>query len=328
MRERRLLLGLVLLLVPAFLLHLASGPSGTAPLRSLFVADAAPLARTILVEIRLPRALLALLVGGALGVAGAALQGFLRNPLAEPGVIGVSASASLGAVAVLYLGALGAPGPSLPFAAIGGALATTALLVVLVRAGAGTLVLILAGVGINSLAAAGTALLLNLSPNPFALADMVSWLMGSFENRSLDDVRLAAPFVLIGTGLLLATGRGLSALTLGEEAARSLGVGIERLGILVILGAGIAVGGAVAVCGAIGFVGLVVPHVLRPLVEHAPERLLRPSMLGGALLLLLADAATRMLPTAQPLNIGVVTALVGAPVFLHLIWRTGRWRGA
>ncbi|RMF16206.1 MAG: iron ABC transporter permease [Alphaproteobacteria bacterium] len=328
MHERRLLVWLVLLLVPALLLHLASGPNGPAPLLSLFDKDHDRLARLILVEIRLPRALLALLVGGALGSAGAALQGFLRNPLAEPGVIGVSASASLGAVAVLYFGAMGSPGLSLPFAAMGGALATTALLVALVRAGAGTLVLILAGVGINALAAAATALLLDLSPNPFALADMVSWLMGSFENRSLADVRLAAPFVIVGLGLLLATGRGLSALTLGEETARSLGVRVERLGIMVIMGAGIAVGGAVAVSGAIGFVGLVVPHILRPFVDHAPERLLRPSALGGALLLLVADALTRIMPTAQPLNIGVVTAFVGAPVFLNLIWRANRWRAA
>ncbi len=318
--EMRLLAGLALAVLLALVLHLGWGLFG-----DLGTGD--PVVRVIIMDIRLPRALLALLVGAALGASGAALQGFLRNPLAEPGVVGVSAAAALAAVAVLYLGSVGVASWSLPLAALGGALAATTILVILARRGARSLTLILAGVAINSLAAAGTALVLNLSPSPFALADMVTWIMGSLANRSMDDVRLAAPFILAGLGLLLSCGRGLAALSLGEETATSLGMPPARLGMRIVLGAGLAVGAAVAVAGAIGFVGLVVPHLLRPRVAHAPDRLLMPSALGGALFLLLGDLGVRLLPTAQPLNIGVVTALVGAPVFLHLVWMSRRWQG-
>lgn len=318
--EMRLLAGLALAVLFALVLHLGWGLFG-----DLGTGD--PVVRVIIMDIRLPRALLALLVGAALGASGAALQGFLRNPLAEPGVVGVSAAAALAAVAVLYLGSVGVASWSLPLAALGGALAATTILVILARRGARSLTLILAGVAINSLAAAGTALVLNLSPSPFALADMVTWIMGSLANRSMDDVRLAAPFILAGLGLLLSCGRGLAALSLGEETATSLGMPPARLGMRIVLGAGLAVGAAVAVAGAIGFVGLVVPHLLRPRVAHAPDRLLMPSALGGALFLLLGDLGVRLLPTAQPLNIGVVTALVGAPVFLHLVWMSRRWQG-
>ncbi len=316
----RLLGGLALAVLAALGLHLLWGL-----IDDLWAGD--PVARVIVIDIRLPRAMLALLVGAALGASGAALQGFLRNPLAEPGVVGISASAALAAVSVLYLGSVGVASCSLPLAALGGALTATTILVILARRGARSLTLILAGVAINSLAAAGTALVLNLSPSPFALADMVTWIMGSFANRSMDDVRLAAPFVLAGLGLLLTCGRGLAALSLGEEMAASLGMPPARLGMRIVLGTGLAVGAAVAVAGAIGFVGLVVPHLLRPQVAHAPDRLLLPSALGGALFLLVGDIGVRLLPTAQPLNIGVVTALVGAPVFLHLIWMSRRWQG-
>jgi len=323
MREHsrvRLILGLIAAVLTALGLHISWGL-----VADLWIGD--PVARVIVIDIRLPRALLALLVGAALGASGAALQGFLRNPLAEPGVVGVSAAAALAAVTVLYLGSAGIASWSLPLAALGGALTATAVLVILARQGARSLTLILAGVAINSLAAAGTALVLNLSPSPFALADMVTWIMGSFANRSMDDVRLATPFVLAGLGLLLTCGRGLAALSLGEETAASLGMPAARLGMRIVLGTGLAVGAAVAVAGAIGFVGLVVPHLLRPRVAYAPDRLLVPSALAGALFLLVGDLGVRLLPTTQPLNIGVVTALVGAPVFLHLIWISRRWQG-
>ncbi|GIX17952.1 MAG: ABC transporter permease [Rhodothalassiaceae bacterium] len=319
-RTMRLVPGLAAGLLVAFAVHLGLGI-----LPGLIEGD--PVARVIAFEIRLPRALLALLVGWALGASGAALQGYLRNPLAEPAVVGVSASAALAAVAVLYLGSVGIASWSLPLAALTGAIAATGILVVLARAGARALTLILAGVAINALAAAGTALVLNLSPSPFALADMVTWIMGSFAGRSMDDVLLAAPFVLAGLALLLSCGPALAALTLGEETAASLGMPVAKSGVRIVLGTGLAVGAAVAVAGAIGFVGLVVPHLLRARVGHAPDRLLLPSALGGALFLLIGDIGVRLLPTAQPLNIGVLTALIGAPVFLHLIWTSRRWQG-
>ncbi len=316
----RLVPGLAAGLLVAFAVHVGLGI-----LPALIEGD--PVARVIAFEIRLPRALLALLVGCALGASGAALQGYLRNPLAEPAVVGVSASAALAAVAVLYLGSVGIASWSLPLAALTGAIAATGILVALARAGARALTLILGGVAINALAAAGTALVLNLSPSPFALADMVTWIMGSFAGRSMDDVLLAAPFVLAGLALLLSCGPALAALTLGEETAASLGMPVVKSGVRIVLGTGLAVGAAVAVAGAIGFVGLVVPHLLRARVGHAPDRLLLPSALGGALFLLLGDLGVRLLPTAQPLNIGVLTALIGAPVFLHLIWTSRRWQG-
>ena len=316
----RLVPGLAAGLLVAFAVHVGLGI-----LPALIEGD--PVARVIAFEIRLPRALLALLVGCALGASGAALQGYLRNPLAEPAVVGVSASAALAAVAVLYLGSVGIASWSLPLAALTGAIAATGILVALARAGARALTLILGGVAINALAAAGTALVLNLSPSPFALADMVTWIMGSFAGRSMDDVLLAAPFVLAGLALLLSCGPALAALTLGEETAASLGMPVAKSGVRIVLGTGLAVGAAVAVAGAIGFVGLVVPHLLRARVGHAPDRLLLPSALGGALFLLIGDIGVRLLPTAQPLNIGVLTALIGAPVFLHLIWTSRRWQG-
>lgn len=310
------------------LLALASlviGPADISPgdvLRGLLPGAPEPLG-VIIRDIRLPRVLLAILIGGSLGLSGAALQGLLRNPLAEPGVIGVSASAGFGAVLALYMTA-GGLALSVPLAAMAGAGAATAILVAMARGEASVLTLILAGVAINALAGALTALALNLSPNPFALQDMVYWLMGSLANRSFHDVALAAPFILAGSLLLLLSGRGLAALTLGEETAASLGVPLARLRLQVIIGAALAVGAGVAVAGAIGFVGLVVPHMLRPLCGYDPARLLLPSAAGGAALLLLADIAVRLAPGGQELKLGVVTALIGAPVFLHLVWSTRR----
>ena len=321
----RLCIILLALLGALATVSLFFGPAALSPsavLRALFFGGDA-VEHSIVWEIRLPRVLLAILIGGSLGLSGAALQGLLRNPLAEPGVIGVSASAGLGAVMVLYWNGNGMT-LSVPAAAIGAAGVATLLLVILARKDASVLTLILAGVGINSLAGALTALLLNLSPNPFALADMVYWLMGSLADRSFDDVALAAPFILAGAMLLLASARGLGALTLGEDSAASLGIAMSRLGLLVIIGTAASVGAGVAVAGTIGFVGLVVPHLLRPFFDYDPARLLVPSALGGAVLLLAADLLVRLLPGGQELKLGVVTALVGTPVFLHLVWRTRR----
>ncbi len=281
-------------------------------------------ALVIFAEIRLPRALLGLLVGAVLGLAGAALQGLLRNPLAEPGLVGISPSAALGAVVAFYSGLSTAFPLALPIGGMIGAFVAVALLYALAGRDAGVMTLILAGIAVGSLAGALTSLALSLSPNPFALTEIVFWMLGSLADRSLDHVWLAGPFMLAGAVLLLATGRGLDALTLGEDTARSLGFSMGRLGALVILGSALAVGAAVAVTGAIGFVGLIVPHLLRPLVGHQPSRLLPLSALGGAALLLAADVAVRLGAPGPELKLGVVTALLGAPFFLALVLRTRR----
>ena len=313
-------LGISLLLAVAvalaFAASLAIGPARV-PVGAL-LGGPDELATIVMREIRLPRALLALLIGGSLGLSGAALQGFLRNPLAEPGVIGVSGMAALGAVIALY-GGLSASFPyALPLLAIGGALVAVALLQVL-AGGASTTTLILAGVAIASLSGALTSLALNLSDNPFAVTEIVFWLLGSLADRSMVHVGLAAPFILAGSALLLASARQLDALALGEEAAIGMGVNLSRLRWLVVLGTALVVGAGVAVSGVVGFVGLVVPHVLRPLVGHRPAALLPVSALGGALLLLLADIAVRLVTPGTELRLGVLTALIGAPFFFWLV---------
>ena len=275
----------------------------------------------VMQEIRLPRAILGLLVGAVLGLSGAAMQGFLRNPLAEPGLIGVSSSAALGAVLALQSGLAAAFALALPLAALAGAGVSVLLILLLAGPRGGALSLILAGIAISALTGALTSLVLNLSPNPFAAMEIVYWMMGSLADRSMTHVWLAAPFMLAGMALLLLTGRALDALTLGEDAARSLGVNLERLRLLLIGGTALAVGTSVAVAGAIGFVGLVIPHLLRPLTGGQPSRLLLASALGGAAMILASDIAVRLIAPDQDLKLGVLTALVGAPFFLHLLWK-------
>lgn len=297
------------------------GPSGLTPL-ALLEADLPPEAWVILAEVRLPRVLLAVLVGAALGSSGAALQGLMRNPLADPGILGVSSSAALGAVISFYFGWSATWPFALPLGGLLGAAGGVAAIAVLsARAGSGPLSVILAGLAVSSLAGALTALALNLSPNPYAMAEIVFWLMGSLENRTVDHVRLAAPFVVVGCAALLTVGRALDALSLGEVQARSLGISVARTTWTVVAGSAAAVGAAVAVTGAVGFIGLVVPHLLRPIVGERPGRLLLPSLLAGAALVLAADIAIRLIPTGQSLRLGVVTALIGAPFFLWLVMR-------
>ena len=319
--------GLLLALLVA-VLFAASLLAGRSPLALAGMfrtgGEEAAIARSILLEIRLPRALLGLLVGSALGLSGAALQGLLRNPLAEPGLIGISASAGLGAVAVFYFGLAGSLALTLPLGGLAGAGLAILLLYALAGRDASVLTLILAGVALNSLAGALTALALNLAPSPYAALEIVYWLLGSLADRGMREVWLAAPFILTGMALLLASGSHLAALSLGEDTARSLGVRLGRLRLLVIGGTALAVGAAVSVSGAIGFVGLVVPHLLRPLVGYDPARLLPLSALGGAALVLAADIAVRLPAGAMELKLGVVTALVGAPFFLHLLYATRR----
>lgn len=316
-----LLLGLALL--PLFGLSLFTGYAAIAPVDLLADTPDAPILRDVLLELRLPRTLLALAIGAALGLSGAALQGFLRNPLADAGILGVSAGSALGAVTVLYFGLYAFYAPLLPLGGLlGGALAVWA--VYLLGRNSGISMLILAGVAVNAFATAITALLLNLAPDPYAVMEMVFWMLGSLADRGWQDVWLALPAIVLGTLMLLTSSRGLDALSLGEDSAVSLGQSLLRLRLLVLGGTAVCVGAAVAVSGVIGFVGLVVPHLLRPFIGARPGRLLLPSALAGAVLLLLADIATRVVPAQAELKLGVLTALLGAPFFLIVLLRVRR----
>lgn len=273
----------------------------------------------VLREIRVPRTVVGLLVGGTLGLCGAALQGLLRNPLAEPGILGVSSGAAFGAVVVYYFGFAASGSLLLGAGAVAGSLAALGLLYALAGRGVDLVRLILAGVGINALAAALTSLALNFAPSPYAALEILIWMFGTLENRSLAQVWLLVPLAVPGWLLVIAAARGLDALTLGEDTAASLGFRARRTLWLVIAGAALAVGATVAVCGVVAFVGLVVPHLLRPLVGYRPSRLLLPAFLAGAALTLAADIAIRLMPPGPELKLGVVTALIGAPFFLHMV---------
>jgi iron complex transport system permease protein len=272
--------------------------------------------RLVVWTIRLPRALAAFLVGAALGLSGAALQGLLRNPLAEPGVLGVSASSALAATFSLYFGLVAVSPWALPIAAIIGALGATALLALAAIRTRSVVTLILIGVGLSSFAAALMSLMMNLAPNPFSLTEMVNWMLGSVANRSFSEIGFAAPFLIAGSLILWLTRRGLSALTLGEEAAHGIGLNLRNQRTFTVLGAGLATGASVALAGAIGFVGIVAPHLVRPWVRHDPARTLVPSALLAGLILVLADIG--VVPSDQELKLGVVAALIGAPAFIWI----------
>lgn len=314
--------GLALLLAALLFLSMIVGPAaaGTFELLRLMGQGEADTAWMIMREVRLPRTVLAVMEGATLGLAGAVLQGFLRNPLADPGVIGVSAAASLGSVLALYTGLAAIIPLALPVMGIAGALACVLVLQALAGRG-GVLTLILAGVAISSLCGAFMSLALNLSPNPYAAAEIMFWLMGSVTDRSLDHVWLAAPFMVLGWLLLAWTARALDALSLGEAAAASLGVDLSRTRTLVIVGIAVSVGAGTAVTGGIGFIGLIVPHLLRGLCGHSPSRLLLASALGGGALLVAADILVRVITPGAELRLGVLTALIGAPFFLWLVLR-------
>lgn len=321
-----LLAGLAVLAIVLFGASLAIGyaPLGLAGAIREAVAGERTVDALVLVQLRLPRALLDLLVGFSLGLAGAVMQGFLRNPLAEPGIIGVSGAAALGAVLVFYSGLAATSSILLPAGGITAALAVGALLFAVAGRGLSTTTLILAGVAINSLAGALISLALNLSPNPYAATEIMFWLMGSLADRSLAHVGLVLVPMAAGWALMLSTGRVLDALTLGEDTARTLGFGMRRTRAVVVAGVALAVGSATAIAGVIGFVGLVVPHLVRPFVENRPGRLLLASGLAGASLTLAADIAVRLIPSRPELQLGVVTAIVGAPFLFGLIWRLRR----
>ena len=284
-----------------------------------------PNAALILMELRLPRVLLALVIGGGLGAAGAAMQGYLRNPLADPGLFGIAPMAALGAVTSLWFGfALSAW--LLPiFALIGAGLAMALLATIAGRSG-GIALFTLAGLMIASLAGALTALAITLAPNAFAMSEIVLWLNGALTDRSWREVVIATPLILIGIIVLRLAARPLDALTLGADAARSMGVDMRALLWLLIIGVGLTVGASVAVAGIIGFVGLIVPHLVRPLTDRLPSSLILPSALAGALLVLVADSLVRILPFVTELRLGIALSLIGAPFFLWLLLRMRRGR--
>ncbi|ABE37868.1 FecCD family ABC transporter permease [Rhodopseudomonas pseudopalustris] len=308
---------------------LGVGPVKLSPLTVIdaLIGRAGDVQQIIVQQIRLPRAILALAIGGILGLSGAALQGLLRNPLASPSLFGAPQSAAFGAVLIIALGWADVRSYALPVAGITMAFVSVFMLLAVAGRSANLLLLILAGLAISSLAGAATALVMNLSPNPFASLEIAFWLLGSLEDRSFRHVALALPFILAGGVLLLSQRAAFRALSLGEETAQSLGVDVGRLRLIVIIGVALGVGGAVSVSGTIGFIGLVAPHLVRPLIGHDPARLLVPSALAGAALLLAADIAVRVIPSTTDIKVGVLTSIIGVPFFLYLIVRERRALG-
>lgn len=277
-------------------------------------------------DIRLPRTLLAITVGAALGLSGAALQGLLRNPLADPSLVGASQGAALGAATIFYFGFFANTGGTAT--AIAGLIgAGIALLLMLGLAGsARPSLVIMAGLAISTLTSAALATVLNFAPNPYAMQELVFWLLGSVSERGLDNLQILLPALLIGGLLIWQQRRLLAGLSLGEQVAESMGLAVNRGSRLIVLGSALLVGSAVSVAGNIGFIGLVVPHLIRPLVGYRPDRILIPSALAGASLVCLADICVRMLPPGRELKLGVLTSLIGAPLFIWLVWRDRkRW---
>ncbi|MDX2222494.1 MAG: iron ABC transporter permease [Rhodospirillaceae bacterium] len=313
-----LLIGLAVLTAVLAVASLLIGRGGVGVLTAALSPEGEA-ARIIVLEVRLPRTLLTLIVGASLGLSGAVLQGLLRNPLAEPALLGASSSAALGAVMVFYFGVGASFAFALPLGGMAGTLAATAVLFALGGRTQDTLTLILAGVAINSLTAALTSLALNFAPSPYAALEIVFWILGSFADRGFDHVAMIVVPTLAGWALLATAGRALDALSLGEDTAATLGFDVAAIKRRAVLGTAFAIGAAVSVTGVISFVGMVVPHLIRPLVGYRPGRLLLPSMIGGAALMTAADIGVRLLSRGMELKVGVVTALIGAPFFLHLL---------
>ena len=315
----RFMTGLLLLLtLAAFLLSLMAGKVWIWPMS--WAANNAD--GWIFLELRLPRALLGLCVGAVLGLSGAVLQGYLRNPLADPTVLGVSASAALGGVLAIFLGINLVPFGLFGCAMIGAG--ASILLLLAIGRGGGPIGFILGGMVLSTLAGALTAFVISIAPNPFAASEIINWLMGALTDRLMQDVLTALPFMAIGALLLLTTGRALDALTLGENGAKSLGIDLFRLQWLIVLGVGLSVGASVAVSGVVGFVGLIVPHLIRSFYGEQPSRILVPSALGGAVLTLTADSLVRLIPGPGEMRLGIAMAVLGAPFFLLLLLRYRR----
>ena len=278
-------------------------------------------------SIRAPRTCAAALTGAALGLSGAVMQGLLRNPLADPGVLGVSAAAGLMAAVVLAAGLAAVPG-AVELAALAGALLAGAALSLAAARLQAPEALILFGVALSAFCGALTALVFNLSPSPIATSEILNWLMGSVANRGWSDLAWAAGPMALGAALSAYAARGLRMLTLGEETARLSGLPMARLRVAAVAGAALMTGAAVALAGVIGFVGLAAPHLVRSGAKDDPAAVLLPSALAGAVLLTAADLIGRLIPAEVELKLGVVTALFGAPVFAAIAWRAARsWRG-
>ncbi len=312
---------LIMLATAALSLTIGSTPVDVmGGLRDWIIGTTSPQAM-IIGDIRLPRTALALAVGAALGLSGAALQGLLRNPLADPGITGASQGAALGAASVFYFGLLPQLGGLAPAVAglIGAGLALSLMLWLAGSAHAATV--ILAGLAISTVTGASLAAVLNFAPNPYAMQELVFWLLGSVSDRGLDHLTLLLPALLLGGLLIWRQRQLLAALSLGEQVAHSLGLDFARSSRRVILGAALLVGSSVAVAGNIGFVGLIVPHLVRPFVGYRPDSLLVPSALMGAALVCAADIVVRLLPPGRELKLGVLTALIGAPLLFWLIWK-------
>ncbi len=324
--NRVLLPSLFLLLVLSALISLSVGSSDVSVIKGLWewITRQATLDAIVIGDIRLPRTLIALLVGAALGLSGAALQGLLRNPLADAGLTGASQGAALGAAAVFYFGIFPQLGGAAP--AIAGLLgAGAAMMLMLLLAGsARQSMVIMAGLAISTLTGALLAMVLNFAPNPYAMQELVFWLLGSVANRGFDHLWILLPALMIGGGLVLSQRRLLFGLSLGEKVASSLGFSTAVGSRIVVLGAAILVGTSVSIAGAIGFVGLIVPHLVRPFVNNRPDKVLIPAALVGAILVCLADSLIRSLPPGPELKLGVLTSLLGTPLFIWLIWRERR----
>ncbi|MEM6615344.1 MAG: iron ABC transporter permease, partial [Pseudomonadota bacterium] len=324
MAERIVFSGLILAVLLLSLASLAIGPVTLefADVVSGFVGSGDAVDQVIIRDIRLPRTILALLVGAILGLSGAALQGLVRNPLASPSLFGAPSMAAFFASGAIAFSGTTALSFLLPFFGIAGALISVSVLLILAGRAAGTITLILAGIALSTFAGAATSLILNLAPNPFAALEVVFWLLGSLEDRSMVHVAMVAPFIAIGAALLLWRASSLKVLTLGEEAAHSLGVSISWLRWRIVVGVAMGVGAAVSVTGSIGFIGLAAPHLVRSFFQHDPAKTLIPSAFAGAALLLAADIAVRIIPSSQPLKVGVLTALIGVPFFLGIVWKS------
>jgi iron complex transport system permease protein len=318
------------LCVAAALASLLIGPARLNPAAVLaaLAGGGEETVRIIVWELRVPRVILALMIGATLGMAGAALQGFVRNPLASPEILGVPGFAAFGAVVAIYGGVFNTVSLAVPIAAIAAALAASAALIAIAGRDGRLVTLILAGLALSTFAGALTSFVLSIAPNPFAAMEIAFWLLGSLSGRSFEHVAIAAPFMLLSWALMLADRRALLALTLGEDGARALGVSLRAVRIRLALAIASGVGAAVAVAGAIGFIGLVVPHLVRPFAGYDPARILLPSALAGAALLTFADCAARLIPSGSEIKLGVLTALIGVPFFLLLLARARRGQPA
>ncbi|CAN5284544.1 iron ABC transporter permease [soil metagenome] len=316
---------LAVLVMVLFVLSLMTGPAQFSPrmvIAALFSDQG--VASIIVRDVRLPRTLLALLIGATFGLAGASLQGLLRNPLAEPSLFGAPQAAAAAAAAIMAFGFANALSLAVPLGGIAGALLSVGALVAIAGRRASLTVTLLAGLALASLAGAAIALILNLAPNPYIALEIAFWLLGSLRDRSMEHVWLAAPFMIASWFVLAFNAGAFRALTLGEDAAASLGINVGRTRVLVVIGVALGVGAAVSVAGAISFVGLVAPHLVRRFYGSDPARVLLPASLAGAALLMAADIAVRLIPAVIEIKIGVVTALIGVPFFLAMIFHERR----